>query len=544
MNRIRKFFGILLCLTIAISYTACKSDISKETASTGNNNLHIQLNTGVDTLDCQLAVYDTSFEVLANTNEGLMCMGSDGQPENGMAESYTVSDDGLTYQFKLRDAYWSNGNKVTANDFVYGWLRTLSADTAAEYEYLMGAYIKNGDAYFNGDCSAEEVGLKALDDTTLQVTLESPCTYFLSLLYLPVYYPLNHEFYESCGGSYATSPDTLLSNGPFKVASYSAVTTNIELVKNDKYWNTDSIELDTITFQVIEDSQQALLAYKNNQLDLVSLSGDQVDLYKGNKEYHSVSSAILWYISPNISGNKELQNLNLRKALALSYDRDAVANNILRNGSISANYIVPNGLTINEEGKDYRDCQSEYEAPDKAAAAAYWKKAKEELGIDSLKLTLVYDAEENPINVAAFLKEEMEKALDGLTIELKQMPKESRVDTMMSGDFDLGITRWGPDYGDPTTFLDVWRSDNACNFGKWSNKDYDAIMDKCASGEYFVDKEARWSALLEAEAYIMNDYAAFPIYQEGSAVLMKSTVHNVEFHSYAFNRIYKNATVD
>lgn len=515
---------------------------AEQTDATGNI-LNVHIDVEVASMDPQIATDGTSFEVIADTTDGLYELDADGNPVPALAESVDKSDDGLTLTYHLKDAKWSNGTPVTAKDFEFAWKRAVNPETASEYAFIVGiAGIKNADAVASGEKPLDELGVTAVDDKTLKVELDVPVPFFESLMAFPTFYPVNEEFYTQCGDQYASTPDTLLSNGPFKITDYEPAATTINLVKNPDYWDADKVKLDGIKYQVIKDSQQAMLAYQNGDLDLVTLSGEQVEQFQADPEFKNIMAGYLWYLSPNtkVAG---LENLNLRKALSLSFDKEAICNNILKDGSIPAYFAVPTLLATGPDGKDYRETAgSNYFKTDKAEALKYWEEAKKELGVDSLTYTMIVEDTESAINVAQFLQSEIQTTLPGITINLEQMPKKNRVERLQDGDFELGLTRWGPDYADPMTYLDMWVTDNPNNYGFWSNEEYDSIIESCKKGELALDPENRWKALTDAEKIVCDDAVIFPVYQKGNAVMQKAGVDGVEFHSIAINRYFKNTT--
>ena len=493
-------------------------------------------------MDPQVAVDGTSFEVLAAVTEGLYSLDADGSAIPAMADKVEKSEDGLTYTVTLKDAKWSNGTPVTANDFVFAWRRLVDPKTASEYAFMGGiAGLKNADDISAGKVSPDQLGVTAKDDKTLVIELDTPVPFFESLMAFPSFFPVNEEFYNKCGDKFATTVDTILCNGAFKVTSYEPAATTINLEKNADYWDADKVQLSGIQYQVIKDSQQAMLAYQNGDLDVATLSGEQVEQFQADPEFQSIMAGYLWYISPNLK-TPGLENENLRKALALSYDKDAIVNNILKDGSIKADFAVPTLLATGPDGKDFRDGTDTYLSTDKAKALEYYDKAKEELGKDSFSYTMIVEDTESAQNVAQFIQAEIQKTLPGVTINIETMPKKNRVERMQEGTFELGLTRWGPDYADPMTYLDMWTTDSPNNYGFWSNAEFDQIIQSAKKGELALDVNARWDALKKAEKMVMDEAVIFPVYQKGNAVMIKKNVSGIEFHSVAINRVYKNAT--
>ncbi|VDG69768.1 family 5 extracellular solute-binding protein [Clostridium carnis] len=549
MKSIKKILAMLSITTLAFSFTACGGGTSTpnagataENTSAAGDPLKVHIDVEVASMDPQVAVDGTSFEVLAAVTEGLYSLDANGSVIPAMADKVEKSEDGLTYTVTLKDAKWSNGTPVTANDFVFAWRRLVDPKTASEYAFMGGiAGLKNADDISAGKVSPDQLGVTAKDDKTLVIELDTPVPFFESLMAFPSFFPVNEEFYNKCGDKFATTVDTILCNGAFKVTSYEPAATTINLEKNADYWDANKVQLSGIQYQVIKDSQQAMLAYQNGDLDVATLSGEQVEQFQADPEFQSIMAGYLWYISPNLK-TPGLENENLRKALALSYDKDAIVNNILKDGSIKADFAVPTLLATGPDGKDFRDGTDTYLSTDKAKALEYYDKAKEELGKDSFSYTMIVEDTESAQNVAQFIQAEIQKTLPGVTINIETMPKKNRVERMQEGTFELGLTRWGPDYADPMTYLDMWTTDSPNNYGFWSNAEFDQIIQSAKKGELALDVNARWDALKKAEKMVMDEAVIFPVYQKGNAVMIKKNVSGIEFHSVAINRVYKNAT--
>ncbi len=504
----------------------------------------------VESLDPQVATDGTSFEVIANFTDGLKQMNADGSTTNALCSDEKVSADGLTYTFKIRDdANWSNGDPVTADDFVFGWQRAADPKLASEYAYMLSdiGQVKNAAAIIGGKLPVDQLGVKAIDAKTFQVQLEVPVSYFDKILYFPTFYPVNKAFYEKCGDKYATSADTVLSNGAFILTDYQPAAVSFKLVKNEKYYDASRIKLDGLNYQVIKDSQQALLSYKNGDLDIIKLAGDQVDQIKGDAEFKSVGAGYLWYITPMIAKVPELANLNLRMAITHAIDRQTIVDSVVKDGSLASFTAVPSQYAFNEKGEDFTLQQDEFPgfcSYDLAKATSYYEAAKKELKKDSFTFEMIVDDTSIQQNVAAVVKEELEKALPGVTITLRVEPKKQRVQDIQDGAYQLSLTRWGPDYADPMTYLGMWVTNNSNNYGLWSNKEYDALMEKCTTGEFCQKPAERWSAMKDAEKIVMENAVIIPLYQQADACMIKSNVKNIEFHAVALNRVFKDATKD
>ncbi len=509
--------------------------------------LKIMMETPVESLDPQQATDGTSFEVIADYTDGLMQMDADGKAVNAIAESYETSDDGLTWTFHLRqDAKWSNGTPVTAKDFVFGWQRAVDPDVASEYAYMLSdiGQVKNAQDIIDGKKDKSELGVTAVDDYTLKVELNAPVSYFLSLMYFPTYYPVNEEFFNTCADTFGTSPETTLSNGAFVLDQYEPAATEFHLTKNPDYYDADKVSLTGLDYQVIQDSQQALMSFQNGALDMTLVNGDQVDQVKDDPAFKSIGAGYLWYVSPNMAKVPELANDNIRKALTFAIDRTAITEDVLKDGCKPTFTAVPPEFAAGPDGSDFSADQEKFKDvcdSDAAKAAEYWQKGLEELGETGFELEMVVDADDAPQKVATVLQEQWQTTLPGLTVTLKVEPKKQRVQDMQDGNYQLGLTRWGPDYADPMTYLGMWVTNNSNNYGLWSNADYDAIIAECTTGDLATDAQGRWNKLYDAEQLVMNESVIFPLYTQCNAEMISTKVSGVEFHPVALNRVYKNA---
>lgn len=566
MKKTKAALAVLTAAAMVVGMTGCGSSSSSATTETsssasasegagesgeasaaGTSDLNIMLETPVMSLDPQQATDGTSFEVIADYTDGLMQMDADGQAVPAIAESYDLSEDGTVYTFHLRDdAVWSNGDPVTASDFVFGWQRAVDPAIASEYAYMLSdiGQVKNAAEIIAGEMDKSELGVTAVDDHTLEVTLNVPVSYFLSLMYFPTFYPVNQAFYESVGDTFATSPETTLSNGAFILDSYEPAATAFHLTKNPDYYDADKVQLPGLNYQVIQDSQQALMSYQTGDLDITLVNGEQVDQVKDDPEFKTIGAGYLWYVSPNMDGVPELANLNVRLAMTFAIDRDAITADVLKDGSAPAYTAVPPQFATGPDGSDFSEDQTKFSdvcAYDADKAVEYWNQGLSELGISSLTLDMIVDADDAPQKVAQVLKEQWETTLPGLTVNLVVEPKKQRVEDMQNGNFQLGLTRWGPDYADPMTYLGMWVTGNSNNYGLWSNEEYDAIIAECTTGDLCTDAEGRWARLYDAEKIVMDEAVIYPLYAQCNAEMVSSSVSGIEFHPVALNRVYKNA---
>ena len=558
-KRWKQAVSLLLVSAMAVGLAACGASSKDGAASagatttaanggsaSGTSDLNVMLETPVEALDPQQAVDGTSFEVIADYTDGLYQMDKDGEAVPALAADTQISEDGLSYTFKIRDdAKWSNGEPVTAQDFVFAWQRAVDPKVASEYAYMLSdvGQIKNAADIIAGKKDKSELGVTAVDDKTLKVELNVQVPYFLGLMYFPTFYPVNQKFFESCGDTFATSPETTLSNGAFILDSYEPAATAFHLKKNPDYYDAKRVKLTGINYQVIQDSQQALMSYQTGAVDTTLVNGEQVDQVKDDPTFHAIAAGYLWYVVPNISKVKELSNLNVRLAMTMAINRESITTGVLKDGSIPTYTAVPIDFATGPDGSDFAGDQKKFENVcrfDAAAAADYWKKGLEELGVSSISLNMIVDADDAPQKVAQVLKEQWETTLPGLTVNLVVEPKKQRVQDMQDGNFEVGLTRWGPDYADPMTYLGMWGTGNSNNYGEWSNADYDAILAACTTGDLAMDAAGRWAKLLDGEKIVMDNAVIFPLYTQSNAQMISSKVTGIDYHPVALNRVYKD----
>lgn len=501
-------------------------------------------------MDSTIATEADCLEVISAIIEPLFVTAADGTPVNALCASYETNEESTEYVFHIReDANWMNGVPVTADDFVFAWRRLVDPVTASEYSFMMEvAAVKNATPIISGELPIEELGVSAVDSKTLKVELDHPVSYFLNLMTFPSFCPINEAFATELGSEYALGADKLLCCGPFYMSAWDVGGNTYQLKKNPSYYDVDKVNLDEINFQIIKDPQQTMLAYENGTLDYVRLSGDQIVKYQTMDGFTRIEEGYLWYLSPNLNPKSEeyscgLESENLRMAIALSYDKDVICYEILQDGSTPADFAIPNRLAIGPDGKDFRETSPLYLQTDKAKAQEYWEAAKEELGVDEVTIELLYDDSDSTPLIAQFLQSEIENNLPGVHINLKSQPKKSRTELMQNREYQLGLTRWGPDYADPMTYLDMWTTGSTYNYGEWSNEEYDKLIAD-ANGDLANRYEERWEALKQAEALVMEHAVILPVYQKGTAAMVRPGITGLAFFPVGVGTIYKDVDVN
>ena len=517
---------------------------SSEAAGAGSvasgSNINIGIEANVATLDNNVIDTPSDFLVVRAMQDGLYEQ-TDKEIRLALAESVDVSDDGTEYTFHLRDAKYSDGNPIVAGDFVYSWQRLVNPDTGSEYAWFAGAAgIKNADAIAYEGADLASLGVTAVDDKTLKVELDHAVPFFDAILTMPCFAPVEEAFAKEHGDVYGQSVDDIVSSGPYVVDSWTVGGGDLRLVKNPEYWNADAISVESLTFITVKDQQSGILAYESGSLDVVTISGDLVEQYKDSAILNTQLSPQVMYIYVN-HDNKYLANLDLRKALAYAVNKTEIAENILKDGSKATGYIVPDKFAFDANGKSYRE-QVNVTDPngydvDKAKEA--WESAKAELG-DSVSLELLYDDVPTSKNIAQYLKSSLEDTLEGLTIELREVPYEACWDEQKAGNFDLTVSSWMADYIDPSMYIDILNTEYEYNLGHYSNAEYDEL-DNAAADELATDPVKRAEAYGKAEQIGLDNVGIIPLYQVSSASLIREGI-DVKFAPFG-SYVYRYATI-
>ncbi|MBJ8007350.1 MULTISPECIES: peptide ABC transporter substrate-binding protein [Bacillus cereus group] len=560
-KKMKKLTAVVVpVLAMSVALTACSgSGGEKKTTTTSNSGeekksdikyaakqvLNRTENQEIPTMDTSKSTDTLGAQILGNTMEGLYRLDKDNKPIPAAAESSTKSEDGKKYTFKLRkDAKWSNGDPVTAKDFVYGWQRLLDKNTAAEYAFI-AYYIKNAEAINKGEKPATELGAKAVDDYTLEVELEKPVPYFLNLLAFPSYYPLNEKFVKEKGDKFGLEADTTVYNGPFVMSSWKHEQ-GWQLKKNDKYWDNKTVKLEEINYSVVKEVATKVNLYDTGSIDFTLLSGEFVDKYKSNKdEYGEYAESSTFFLRLNQKRNGQdtpLKSKKLREAIALSVDKKGLANVILNNGSKATDQLVPKGLATGPDGKDYQDTFKNGLKQDTKKAAAAWEEAKKELGKDQVTIELLSYDDGTAKKIADYVKDQIEKNLKGVTINTKIQPFKQKLKLESAQDYEISYAGWSPDYADPMTFIDMFDSKSPYNQMSYSNPKYDEMVQK-AGNELLSDPKKRWETLGKAEKlFLEEDAGLVPLYQTGRSYVMKPNVKGIVKHNispeYSFKWAY------
>ena len=524
----KKYVSLLLCFLMIFSLAGCGGN-SKEDTSTYTYSSELD----IKNLDSSDADDQCSLRAIHAVIDGLMKTDKKGNITYGIAKSEEVSEDGLTHTYKLRkDAKWVNGDPVTANDFVYAWHRIFKNKGNYYYMFADGIASIQGAQELSDKIDAGEkltdddlnsMGVKALDDYTLEVKTTVRVSFLDELLAFPPFYPINEKFAEKQGNKYGKSAKTILGNGAFTMTNWEPGSV-AEFEKNESYYDQKHVKLNKLVMKLVQEPKVAAQAFEAGETDYAPINSDLVDKYKDDEAFKQVYDGFLFYISVNFQ-NSDLANLNVRKAISLAINRKDLCENVLKDGSQVAGGFIPSGLATSPDGVDFRKDSGNFTSYDKKKAQESLEEGLKELGKDQITLRITYGTDESPMDVfATYLQNALSK-LDGIKVEMVATTKQDRIyNKQKNGDYDLVVTRWGPDYGDPTTYLTIALSTNSNNYGKWSNSEYDQLV-----GQVGVESDVnkRWQEMKDAEKILLDDYAYIPVFEKGVATLQNPKVKNL-----------------
>ncbi|WP_019240501.1 MULTISPECIES: peptide ABC transporter substrate-binding protein [Bacillus] len=557
MKKSKFSFLLVLTLVLSIFLAACgdkkteekAGSDSKETKLAEKQELRVLESSEIPSMDSAMAQDEVSFTMLTTTQEGLYIQDEKSNLVPGVAEGEPEANaDGTEFTVKLKkDLKWSNGDALTAKDFVFAWKRAVDPKTASPYgPYMMNGKIKGAEAITenaaaNKAYNLDDLGVQAVDDTTLKITMEKPMTveFFKGLMAFGTFMPQNEKFVTEQGAKFATTAESSLSNGPFKLTEWNGPTAQKWTVeKNENYHGTKDVNLTKIMFNVVKDPQAAVNLIESGEADIsAKLSSDIVPQYEGDERMQSWLDPSVFWLKMNQKQNPALKNVNIRKAIAMGFNKEDLAKDVLNNGTIPANYAVPSDFVKDENGKDFRDANGDMLTYNVEEAKKAWEAGLKELGKKEVTIKYLGGDTESSKKVDQYMKNQLETNLPGLTIKLESVPFAVRLDRDTKQDYDLQAAGWGPDYLDPISFSDLWVTGGGNNKMDYSNPEYDKLIEE---SQNTADQAKRWEALQKAEKILLEQDAAIaPIYQRASSMLVATKVKGFNHHGVGPNHSYQ-----
>ncbi|MFJ8530157.1 peptide ABC transporter substrate-binding protein [Bacillus sp. NPDC094106] len=544
-KKVPVFVASTLAMSMLLGACSYQKDESQAKAKgeSGKSNAKQVLNLvetqEIPTMDPALSAESVSSRVMNNTMEGLYRLGKDDKLVPGVAKEYKKSEDGKKYTFKLReDAKWSNGDPVTAKDFEYAWKRAINPDTAAKSAYMMYD-IKNAEKINKKEMAPDQLGVKAIDDYTLEVELDNSIPYFVDLMVYPLFYPVNEKYVKEQGNKFGLESNTTLYNGPFVLSEWKHER-NFQIKKNPSYWDNKVVKLEEVNFNIVKDTATPINLYETKAVDRATLLAEFIDKYKEKPDFITLEETTVFFLRLN-EKDPALANKNIRKAISLGFERKPLVDTLLNNGSTPATGLIPGKFMIGPDKKDFRVENGDLVKPNIKEAKKYWEAGKKELGKNEIELELLNEDVELSKKTGEYLKGELEKNLPGLTVKIKQQPFAQKLKLEDAGDYVMSFSGWGADFPDPITYLDMFVTGGAQNKMGYSNPKYDEIIMKAKKDG--SDVNARWKSLLEAEKMLLDDAAIAPVYQRGRAYLQRESIKDLYFHKYGGDLSFKWTSV-
>ena len=498
---------LIAAASTAFLLAGCSTTETEKAAPNENEKKVLHTMESYDLLSVDPADAITS-NIFNQIYEGLYRFDANNELVPAAAKSHSVSEDGKVYTFKLdQNAKWSDGKPVTAENFRYAYERVI--ETNSPFSYLLEPVKET----------------KVIDDETLQIELKRPTPYFLSMTTFGTYMPVREDIVKAQGDKFGTDPETNVYNGPFTFKKYQAEQ-GYTLAKNADYADRKNVKIDEVDVKIIKDPMLAINLFETGELDVAPLNSENVVTYKDQKEYNTFSDSRMFFIRMN-QKTEALQDQKTRQAIDAAYDKKALTETLLGNGSLPADYIVPQEL------------DPKYDKTRQIEASFDATQAKQVLADQNLELTMIIEDDDVSKKIGEYIQGSLKQ--QNVEVKLLSLPKKERLAREGRGDYDLSLASWAPDYQDATTYLNLFMTGNPFNMMDYSNKQYDELL-KQAENE--LDQDKRLELLSKAETMLLDDQAISPVYQRKNAFLQNTEVKNLARHNVGTDISYKYVEID
>ncbi|MCW0952513.1 peptide ABC transporter substrate-binding protein [Weissella ceti] len=535
MKITKSLSGLMLVSVSAVAITGlAASQLHAKTGSTVDpvGTIHWTEAGPLTTMDPVKGAVNVDSNAQVAIGEGLVRSDQQNKPQLALADKMTMSSDGLTVHFKLKpNLKWSNGDALTAHDFVFGWRRAVDPTSQSTSGSSFSGIAFADDIVLGKEKNVEKLGIEALDDHTLVVKLERPLPQLKSLLTLSPFLPQNEKFVKAQGNKFGTTAKNTISSGPFKMTEWDGSSDKYAFEKNDQYFDAAHVKVPKVKVSVISNRNTGYNLYQSGVIDFTPLTAQQVSASKFSPDFKVQSNAMAASVALNQNKVPAFKNKHIREALSMSLDRELLTDKILTGSAKPARTFVAENLV--EDPNTHKDFTQDIPTndvlrfnPEKAQEKL--TQGLKDLNQKNLKITLLADDSDGGSRTAQFIKAQLE-ALDGIEISIKTVPPRSRIMMSQAGDFEMTVTKMGADVADPTAFLDSFKSDSEMNNSGWGNPKFDQLL-KEASTVNATAPEARFKQLKEAEELLTDELATIPLYYGSQAALQNPEVKDVVFH--------------
>ncbi|GAA0041871.1 peptide ABC transporter substrate-binding protein [Lactobacillus amylovorus] len=526
-------FGALTAGVVA-TLSACSNNSTSGASQSYKKSMSWMTTSEVQTLDPDKMVDTASGEQANNVFEGLNRLNNKNQVVPGVATTTTQSKDGLTWTFKLRkNAKWSNGDPVTAQDFVYSMRRKLDPKTKSQQQNHFDSIV-NAPEVMKGTKKPSSLGVEAKDKYTLVVHLTHATPYFKTLT-ATGWNPEDEKVVKKYGDKYGTASKYMVYNGPFTSSGWTGTNLSWKLKKNNQYWDKNAVKLDTVNYSVQKTPSTDYNLYQANKLDGAYLDTQGSKQLKNQSGYHVFKLDRTEYLTYNVSKNKDLANVNLRRAFSMALNRKSLAQTVGAANTVATTFSGPQETVGNTNFNNYAEkhLNNQYVTYNKAEAKKSFDKALKQLGKSKVSFTLTGDDDDVSKKVTEFVQSALEDTFGKkVDVQVRNMTKTTRVSNMLNGNYDVDYTGLSTDFNDPYAMLSVMMTGQSYNFGKWSNRQYDQYLN---DSNKELNNTKRLDYFLKATQVMNDEQPLTPLYHDGQAWMVRNSVHNLGFTSSSFN---------
>ncbi|MGM9930755.1 peptide ABC transporter substrate-binding protein [Pradoshia sp.] len=531
MKKAISVLSILMMLVLSAACTATKESGNEESKGNQDGDEKVlYLNNGEEptSFDPPIGFNAVSWNALNNLMEGLTRLGKNHEPEPAAAENWEVSDDGKVYTFFIReDAKWSNGDDLTASDFVYAWKRLLDPETASGAAFL-GYFIEGGEAFNTEKGTADDVKVEAVDEKTFKVTLTSPQAYFLSVITNPAFFPINEKTAKENPEWFAEA-ESFVGNGPFILSEWKH-DSHMIMKKNPEYWDADSVNLDKVNWAMVNDTTTEYQMYTNGELDTSDVPPEMSGQLIKEDKVKVEEQAGLYFFRFNVE-KEPFQNINIRKAFAMATDQKQLVDYVTKNEEEPAYGFVAPGFK-DPSGKDFREINGDLMVTDVNKAKELLAKGLEEENYDKLpEVTLTYSTGDDTHKKIAEALQQMYKENLGVDVKLANLESNVFAEDQKALKLQFSRSSFLADYADPINFLENFQTGHSMNRTGWSSEKYDELIKKA---KLESDEKKRYELMYEAEQILMGEMPIIPIHFYNQLYLQADGVTDIIRHPVGY----------